>query len=413
MLNFNYINNAKQTILNRVRFHAPVCFNADVDKTLLFNFGVDVRYPVFKFDKDLNANLIKAFELASEEEKFNLLLPLEKINKKHEKMLKKVKNCVFYSEISSNLQFLNMINKLNINYKSSSNYDFKFKDKFFKVNDDIINPTYKDFALIKEDILKDNVEFSYKEFLLNGNNIYFNIKNIDKNEKKIKIYLNFPLKKGYFYFKKQNGNIKITNLLTKEIYYFNYVCPNAKFSFSAIDGLDNSCFSTIFLTMNFTLKAKEERSFFFQFSNKKLPLSFKKKSDFCKLFEISTKKCFEIFDVRVKTKNQKFDQFFNNDLPKKIWLNWNLNEIDDSLIEKYMNLRRLFVRGKEKIDFVSFKEIGLKELGIFNGEYYKKILVSFGLEKYLQVGEVKYANISNVTRFSLKKKDPIYLSLDR
>ena len=78
-----------------------------------------------------------------------------------------------------------------------------------------------------------------------------------------------------------------------------------------------------------------------------------------------------------------------------------------------MNLRRLFVRGKEKIDFVPFKEIGLKELGIFNGEYYKKILVSFGLEKYLQVGEVKYANISNVTRFSLKKKDPIYLSLDR
>ena len=167
MINLSYALKAKQTILNRVRFHAPVCFNADIDKTLLFNFGVDVRYPVFKFDKDFNANLIKAFELASEEEKFNLLLPLEKINKKHEKMLKKVKNCVFYSEISSNLQFLNMINKLNINYKSSSNYDFKFKDKFFKVNDDIINPTYKDFALIKEDILKDNVEFSYKEFLLN------------------------------------------------------------------------------------------------------------------------------------------------------------------------------------------------------------------------------------------------------
>ena len=82
------------------------------------------------------------------------------------------------------------------------------------------------------------------------------------------------------------------------------------------------------------------------------------------------------------------------------------------LIEKYTTYRALFIKGKEKISFVPFKEIGLKELGIFNGEYYKKILISFGAEKFLQVGKTKFFNINNVTRFSLKKKDNISLSFE-
>ena len=44
------------------------------------------------------------------------------------------------------------------------------------------------------------------------------------------------------------------------------------------------------------------------------------------------------------------------------------------------------------------------------GEYYKKIVVAFGVEKFLQVGKTKFSNISNITNFSLKKSDPIYLS---
>ena len=408
-----YILNAKKVILNRVRFHAPITYSANIDKTKLFNFGIDLRYPVFVFNKQLNKNLVKAFAKASEEENFNLVINQEKITKKQEKILKNIKNCVFFDDKNTNLEILNMINKLNINYFSSSNYNFVFKDKFVKIDNEILNPTYKEFSLGCQNCLKNGVEYSYKEFLLNGNNIFIKLKNLNKNEQKIEFSLNFPLKKGYFYFKKINNAIKITNLINNESYYFSFVCPNAKFSFSAIDGLDNSYFSTIYLKLNFNLKPEEEENFFFLFSNKKLPEKLKTKKCFEKLCLLSLKKCQEIFDLKVKTKNLKFDQFFNNELPKKIWLGWNLKENVDDLILKYMNLRRLFIKGKEKIDFVPFKEIGLKELGIFNGEYYKKILVSFGREKYLSVGKVKYANISNVTRYSLRKKDTIFLSFDR
>ena len=83
---------------------------------------------------------------------------------------------------------------------------------------------------------------------------------------------------------------------------------------------------------------------------------------------------------------------------------------DESLLKKYETLRRLFIKGKDKICFVPFKEIGLKELGIFNGEYYKKILISFGDERYLQVGKTKFFNITNINKKSLSKRDAIFLS---
>ena len=399
------IEKLKNLILNRVRFHAPIVFDDGIDNTILFNYGVDTKFPIFKYDNKIDNIIVKAFIKASNEENFNLLIPVENLEKRHEKQLKKLKNCVFCDK-NSNFRFLTMINKLNINYHSSSNYNLKFKDKFLMINNEIINPKYSDFSLISEGNV--GVLYKYKEFLLNGNNIYLTLKNDENLPKKIRISLNLPLKRAYYHFKKQNGVIKIVNLISREIFYFSYVCRNAEFSFSCVDGLENSSFATINLNLTFTLKPKEEKFFFFLLSNKKCPL----KSGFDKLFEIAKSKSYEIFDLRVKTKNQKFDQFFNNELPKKIWLNWLNNLKDDDLIEKYMTLRRLFVKGKEKINFQPFKQIGLKELGIFNGEYYKKILISFGREKFLQVGETKFTNISNVTRYSLRKKEPILLSFD-
>lgn len=401
------IEQIKNLILNRVKFHAPIVYDDEIDKTVLFNNGIDTNMPIFVYKKELNKTLIKAFRKASEEANFNLLIPIENVSLKEEKALKKIKNCVFYSK-KSNFKLLSMINKLNINYFSSSNYDLKFKDKFVKINEEIINPKYDDFALI--DSGRNEVFYDYKEFQLNGNNIYLKLKNYDNFPKKTKISLNFPLKQGYYLFKKQNNSIKIINLMTKEVSYFSYICPKAQFNFSAVDGLENSLFSTINLNLTFSLKAMEERFFFFIMSNKKFSL--KAQKDIEKLFSLSKQKCYETFDLRVKTKNPKFDQFFNNELPKKIWLNWNNNLKNDALSGKYATLRRLFIKGKDKINVKPFKEIGVKELGIFNGEYYKKILISFGNQKFLQVGETKFTNISNITRFSLKKKEPIFLSFD-
>ena len=402
-----YISRIKDAILNRVRFHAPVCFDGEINKNVLKFNGVNLNYPIFKYDKKIDSSIIKAFKLALSEEKFNLLIPIEKLDAKSEKLLGKMENCVLYSEKSSPLNFVSMINKLNINYSVKSDYGVKFTDKFFSINDYIVNPIYSEFCLHKtEDIF--GIYLSYDEFILNGNNIYVLLKNIQKEEKKISINLNIPLKKGYYYFKKKGNAIYVQNLLTGEKKIFSYVCKNAKFSFSCIDGIENSCFATINVRANLSLNPNEEKVLFFLLSNKKMPL--KNKRDFEKLKAISIRKNMEVFDLRVKTKNVEFDQFFNNSLPKKIWLNWNMEKNNNSLVEKYITLRRLFIKGKDKIDFVPFKEIGLKELGIFNGEYYKKIIVAFGVEKFLQVGMTKFSNISNITNYSLRKNEPIYLS---
>ena len=399
----------KEFILNCVRFHAPICFSADIDKTALFSHGINLDYPIFVYENAIDDNLICAFKEAEKEEKFNLLIPIENLTRKAERRLLKIKNVVLYSR-NQEMNFLNMINKLNINYRSKSNYNVIYKDKFCKINNVILNPKYRNFHLFQEEKIS-AIDATYKEFLLNGNNIYINLKNNSNKDEKLNLELNFPLKRGYYIFKKHNGYFTIDNLQNDERLYFNYVSPSASVSYSMIDGLDNSCYATIFLKINFVLKAGCEKTIFFNLSNKKSPL--KTKLQFDKLFNLAINKNMDTFDLRVKTKNQKFDQYFNNTLPRKIWLKWLNFENDKILIDKYMTYRSLFIKGKEKISFVPFNEIGLKELGIFNGEYYKKILISFGAEKFLQVGKTKFFNINNVTRFSLRKNDAINLSFDR
>ena len=399
----------KEFILNCVRFHAPICFSADINRTALFSHGINLDYPIFVYENAVDDNLMYAFKEALKEENFNLLVPIEILTNKQERKLSKLKNLVLYSR-NQEMAFLNMISKLNINYKAKTNYNIIYKEKFCKVNNAVLNPNYKEFCLRAEEKIN-SIDLIYREFLINGNNIYINFKNNTQKDEKVNISLNFPLKRGYYVFKRHNGYFTIDNLQNGEKLFFNYVSPNANVSYSMIDGLDNSCYSTIFLKLNFNLKAGGERVLFFNLSNKKSPL--KTKGQFDKLFKLSMNKNMELFDLKVKTKNQKFDQYFNNTLPKKIWLKWLNFENDKTLIDKYMTYRSLFIKGKEKISFVPFKEIGLKELGIFNGEYYKKILISFGAEKFLQVGKTKFFNINNVTRFSLRKNEAINLSFDR
>ena len=156
------------------------------------------------------------------------------------------------------------------------------------------------------------------------------------------------------------------------------------------------------------LASKEEKFVFFNLGETKF--GFDSLSEIKRIDKVANKKCCEIFNIQVKTKNHNFDRFFNVNLPQKIWLNWLNGTVDPSLEEKYLSLKRLFIKGQEKISFVPFKEIGLKEMGVFNGEYYKKILIVGAPEKYLKVGRTQFLNINDVTNFSLKSKEPIELS---
>lgn len=401
-----YIENAKNAILNRVRFHAPIAYDGVINKKILESNFIDVNKPVFKFEKSLNKHLLKAFELAKKEEKFNLVIPVSNVNNNNLKSLKKLKNCVVFSPQKSPIELVEMLNKLNINYSSASNYNLVFKDKFFKINDQILNPRFDDFQLKSSEIF-DQVLCEYKEFVLNGNNFFLVLKNYENVPKKMRIELNIPLEKGYHFFKKQDKYVLVENLLAKKKCYLNYFCKNAKFSFSNVDGLENSVFCCVNVKLTLNLPAKKQEFVYFNFGETKfLPKNLPQVEKLC---ELSRKKSFEIFNVRVKTKNEKFDQFFNINLPKQIWINWLNNQPDQNKEEKYIALKRLFVKGSREIEFVHFDKIGLKEIGIFNGEYFKKILIVGGQNQFLQVGKTFFHNINGLTKVSLCSGEPISL----
>lgn len=400
----DYVEKAKNCILNRVKFHAPILYDGNVDKQTLSAFGVDADFPIFKFEKNLNNKLLKAFELAQKEENFNLLISSNCFQKNKEKVLKKIKNCVVYDNQTSPVSFLETINKMNINYQSSTNYNLKFKDKFVKVADQVLNPNFDDFNLQQTTVVG-NFFVDYHEFVLNGNNILLKIQNKSRNLDELVIEMNIPLKKGYYFFKKNPKSIMVENLLTKQKFYLNFICKNAKFCFSNVDGLENSVFACLNVKFKMTLCENEEEFVFFNFGEEKFSLkSYKEIVDFKNL---AFQKCCEIFNLKVLTKNPKFDFFFNKTLPKKIWINWLNGEVDEILEQKYITLKRLFVNGKDEISLKNFKEIGLKEVGIFNGEYYKKILVVSGQEKFLRVGRTFFWNINGITNHSLKSAEPM------
>ncbi len=400
-----YIQKAKTAILNRVRFHAPILYDDKVDTKALEACGLDPNLPVFKFEKALSKRLLKAFRLAQKEEKFNLAITdLARVRK--DKLA--LENVVVYEPSSACLPFLEAVNKLNINYPSNSNYNIKFKDKFIKVGEVVLNPKFCDFSLCQT-LVEDGIRTDFREFVLNGNNYFFTFKNVSGQQKTLAVQINIPLEKGYYYFKKQNGCVCIENLMTKQKLRLNFFCKNAKFSFSNVDGLENSVFCCINIRFSLTLAPGEVKNSFFNLGESKMKFqNVREIEDFARF---ANKKVCEIFNLKIKTKNPRFDLFFNQVLPKKIWINWANGECESILEEKYIALRRLFITGSEKISFSNFSQLGVSELGIFNGSYYKKIVVVQGEGKFLRVGKTYYYNINGLSMFSLTKKDPIALCL--
>ncbi len=412
-----YVEAAKTAILNRVRFHAPIVYDDNIDWKGLSANGIDGTIPLFKFDKNLSRPLLRAFTAALKEESFSLIISHNSLGKIDEKRLKKCDKIKVYSPENSTKSFIETINKLNINYSSASNYNLVFKERFFKVNGQPLNPHFEDYFLKQQSVF-DEIKVDFCEFVLNGNNFFVALKNEGEQAKKVELELNIPLAKGYFYFKRLNKAICVENLLTKEKFYLNYLCRNAKFSFSNVDGLENSVFCCVNVKVNVFLQAHEENFVFFNFGDGKFVPKSRKEIEMLK--NLSHKKVCEIFNVQVKTKEPKFDFLFNKTLPQKIWTNWINGQQDLRAEYKYVAYRRLFLKGclqsLDKTDFkrknkgislVCFKEIGLKELGIFNGSYYKKICVVSGNEKFFRVGQTMFYNSNGITEISLKSKEPL------
>lgn len=405
-----YIEKAKTAILNRVRFHAPILHSDKIEAGVLARSGINPQLPIFKFEKPLSKALARAFSLALQEENFNLVICAEALNAatkkaKPRKLYANLLNrAVVFQPQSSSKMLLEMINKLNINYPSASNYNVANKEKFFKVGGKILNPRFEDFALVGTDVI-DNCLVQYCEFALNGDNFFVKVQNKESFSKPLTLELNLPLAKGYYFFKRLTRAIMIENLMTKQKLFLNFLCRNAKFSFSNVDGLENSIYSCVNAKLTLNLKPGEETFVFFNFGQGQFVP--KNSAQVVRLVQLSKNECYKTFNVRVLTKNPKFDLLFNKTLPQRIWVDWMNGENNEQLQQRYISYKKLFVRGDAKFRLVNFKEIGLRELGIFNGKYYKKIVVLQGNEQFMRVGKTFFYNVDGITNKSLQSTNPI------
>lgn len=402
MKNKQYIETAKNMIINRVKFHSPILFDCNIDKALLVENRLDFGLPIFKFEKKMTTNLLKAFELAKKEIPFNLVVEGGGVNGKIMARLKRLANVVIYDKGLCDCAFLQSINKLNINYFSASNYDLSFKDKFVKINNEELNFKYLDFSLVGC-LQRDSVVAECTEFLLNGNNIICKLK--AKDDCEVDFEINFPLDRGYYYFKRNRNSIKIENLLTKQTKVLNYFCRNAKFSFSNVSGLENSVYACVNLKTKVKLKKGEIKKLCFNFGCSVLPSSVQ--TVFEDLIKFSKIECQKTFDVKVKTKNPKFDLYFNSVLPKQIWIDWANGKIDMQKQDKYVTVKKLFVKGDLHKQFQNFDKIGLKEISIFNGKDYKNITIIGGDINFLRVGKTTFFNTNTISQITLQSKEPV------
>jgi hypothetical protein len=95
----------------------------------------------------------------------------------------------------------------------------------------------------------------------------------------------------------------------------------------------------------------------------------------------------------------------------KIWLGWLNFERNFSLEEKYKTYRKLFLKGKDKIVFTNFAQLGVREIFIFNGSVYKKISIVLSNEKFLKIGKTCFWGTNSLSTKSLKTVEPIVFSL--
>lgn len=400
-----YIEKMANLIINRVRFHAPIVYDKEVDFEILEVIGIDTSLPIFKYDKSINAVMLDAFKRAQAEVNFNIIATNEP--SVSEKKLKALKNFIHIREEELGYSLLASINALNINYKSNSEFDKEIEENYIKVNDEIVNLNYKNYYLHKKAI-SDGVVYEIREFLLNGRNFILNFSN-GSNEKRIASFeINIVLPRGYYRFKRETNAIKIENLCSHDTAYFNFVSKNAKFSFSTISGVESSTHACLNMKMNISLNAKEQKRFYFNFGENKYCFTSPKDAE--RFFEISQEKMSEIFDIKVLTRNKQFDEEFNVYMPQKIWLSWLNLTVDEENEKNYLKTKNTIINKTENGLKINENFKGLKQVQIYLNSGYKRVFIVPGNERYILSGKTKYFNFNLLTKEVFEKNNEIYLS---
>ena len=399
-----YIQKMAMLIKNRVLFHAPIVFDDEVDFELLDAVGIDKNLPIFKFQKNMTKNLYKAFIQAQRAISFNLILSYKNLPKKS--WLKRLKNVFVLEEEECGYSLLSSINKLNINYLSHSSFSQAVTEEYLKINDEVINLSYKPFYLSKK-ASSGGIVYDIKEFILNGKNYSLTFSNPHKERHVCGFEINVPLPNGYYRFSKVRTGIKITNLTNGVVEYFNYNTKNAKLSFSAIDGIESSTRACVNLRINMELKGFEQKRFYFNYGRNAYLLNSQKEVD--NFFELSQVKTNQKFDIKVRSHDKLFDEKFNNILPQKIWKAWNSGECDFASESEYIKLKKTIVTENAKGYFINEDFKGLKEVKIYQNNSYKRVFIIEGEKRYVMSEKTKFFNFTQIAKEFFDKSNEIYL----
>lgn len=392
------IENVARIIVNRVRYHSPIVYDDEVDIKRLEDFGINVSLPIFKFEKEMTKPLLKAFALAKKVQNFNLVTTKKT----------KCPFALFLPSESVDLRLVQLVNKLNINYKTSSSYVPKFDIDHLKIGGKSLNLKFENFCLDKHDSIN-GVLVRHRQFVASGecNIVEVINSNMTESEIEIEYFKNLPL--GNYFFKKENHSIKITNLFNREVCFFNSNFNLTNVYFSCVDGLENSFFACIKIKEKIVLKPYQKKAFFINFGDKKFYINLL--SDMETLLESARKRCYENFDMKVFTSDKSYDEKINEVLPRDIWLAWLDGKRDVELEREYKTERqKVFVRQNGKICFNLEEYKKFREVDIFDGEEFRTVYIkNLSLENSLHIGSAVFQNLRTFCLDKIKSKTQICL----
>lgn len=404
MTKSEYILSLENLIINRVKYHAPK-LEGEIDLALLDAIGIDGSYPIFLFNRKLDKLYYKAFLEAKKKVGFNLILTEKpivskgKINKLDKTFI------IFKDEIGSILS--NTLENLNINYITHSNFENDLKGEYLSINGKHISFDYLPYFYSKK-LMFNGVIADCKSYLLNGKNYQILFTNIHDKKEDIEFEFNLPLPRGYYCFKRLNNAIEIENLTNKSKAYFNYNFKGGDFSFSTMSGIESCTFACVNIRIKLSLLPKESKKIYFNFGESKYLLNTPQEMQY--FFDLSQKKMNEIFDLRITTRDNKFDNDFNLYLPRKIWEKWQNFDIDEESENNYIKLKNKIIHSAENGVQISQTFKGLKEVKFYRNNGWKRVFIVHNNSCYMFADKVKYFNFTLLTKEIFDKNNEIYLS---
>ncbi len=400
-----YLEKIENLIINKVKFNAPNVTTANIDFSLLDAIGIDVTLPIFIYQKPLDKLFFKAFLNAKKKINFNLILAKEPIVSNRKIKLLKNTYILLENEIGETLR--HTLEALNINYLVHSDFAKIENKEYIKFNNNEINLDWQPYFFSKK-IMQNGIAVQVKNFLLNGKNYILNLTNTNKLLAKADIEINIPLPRGYYFFKKCNNFIEITNLTNKQKAYFNYSFKNAQICFSNLNGIDSCTYACINVKCTISLLSLQTKKFYFNFGDSQY--CFSSPNDMQNFFELSQSKMDEIFDIKITSHDKAFDRLFNFSLPYKIYSKWQNYDFDEKSENEWLKLRSQIIKKQENGEQINQGFKGLKEVKLYRNNRWKRVFIVHNNACYMFADKVKYFNYTLLTEEIFNKNNEIYLS---